>query len=67
MVAFSALPLPANPAGGSNVQPINFNLIDTRLTPVTVDPDIRYPGNGGTFDGDPPPPLLTASSGEPRQ
>lgn len=65
-VAFSAMPLPPKP-GEDNVQPINFNLIDTKLTPVTVDPDIRYPGNGGTFDGDQPPPFVDPSTEAPQQ
>ncbi|MEZ0244022.1 MAG: hypothetical protein ACAH11_11650 [Sphingomonas sp.] len=41
IVCFSTLvPLVAN-------QPINFNLIDAHGTPISVDPDIRYPGTGG--------------------
>ncbi|MDB5673273.1 MAG: hypothetical protein JWM65_255 [Sphingomonas bacterium] len=54
-VVFSARPLPANPAGGDTEQPINFNLVDARDTPITVDPDIRYPGNTGLTEGDPEP------------
>jgi hypothetical protein len=28
-------------------QAVNFNLVDAGGTPCSVDPDIRYPGNGG--------------------
>lgn len=31
----------------ANQQSINFNLVDAGGTPCSVDPDIRYPGNGG--------------------
>ena len=28
-------------------QPLNFHVIDAAGTPLTIDPDVRYPGNGG--------------------
>lgn len=36
------------------MQPINFHFIDAGGTKITVDPDIRYPGNTG-LETDPPP------------
>lgn len=31
-------------------QALNYNLVDFGGTAVTIDPDIRYPGNGGAVD-----------------
>jgi len=54
LVMFSAIPLPAVPTGDA-LQPLNFRLVDAQGTRVTVDPDIRYPGNGGSAPSDPDP------------
>lgn len=35
-------------------QPLNDNIVDNGGTAVTIDPDIRYPGNGGGIDGGTP-------------
>ena len=54
-LVFLARALPPNTAGGDTEQPVNFNLVDASGTQVTVDPDIRYPGNTGLTEGDPEP------------
>ena len=55
MVAFSVDPLldPDPHAEPYNDQPINFHLVDAGGTAITVNPDIRYPGNSG-LEIDPP-------------
>lgn len=37
----------ASPGTNPYQQPINFHVIDGGGTPLTIDPDIRYPGTGG--------------------
>lgn len=56
LIALSVDPLltPDPHADPYNDQPINFHLVDAGGTAITVDPDIRYPGNSGA-EIDPPP------------
>jgi len=54
LVVLSVSPLPDGAA-----QPIALNFNNGRDLLISVDPDIRYPGNGGAVVGDEPDPIVS--------
>jgi hypothetical protein len=54
LVVLSVRPLPKK--GDSQAIALNFN--NDRGQLISIDPDIRYPGNGGAIDGNEPDPIV---------
>lgn len=58
LIYFSAKPrMPQDIPGKDNIQKFNFNFFDGAQNGTSVDPDIRYPGNGGQYEADDPQPI----------